>query len=101
MATVSHRISAAHPGSGVPWRRPSPGVSAPFKRAKTQKGPAEVGSYVDELLAILPASGVVGDRKFVHSNSLYSVAALTDNSGAVVERYRYDVIIRRPELGPR
>jgi len=50
---------------------------------------------VDELLAILPASGVVGERKFVHANHLYSVAALTDNSGAVVERYRYDAYGQR------
>ncbi len=56
------------------------------------------GSYVDELLAILPASGVVGDRKFVHSNHLYSVAALTDNSGNVVERYRYDAYGQRTVL---
>jgi len=53
------------------------------------------GSYVDELLAILPASGVVGERKFVHANHLYSVAALTDNTGAVVERYRYDAYGQR------
>jgi hypothetical protein len=52
-----------------------------------KRGPVIYGSYVDELLAILPASGVVADRKFVHSNHLYSVAALTDNSGNVVERY--------------
>jgi RHS repeat-associated protein len=50
---------------------------------------------VDELLAILPASGVVADRKFVHSNHLYSVAALTDNSGNVLERYRYDAYGQR------
>ena len=53
------------------------------------------GSYVDELLAILPASGVVGERKFVHANHLYSVAALIDNAGAVVERYRYDAYGQR------
>jgi RHS repeat-associated protein len=58
------------------------------------------GSYVDELLAILPASGVVADRKFVHSNHLYSVAALTDNSGAVVERYRYSSHGERTVLAP-
>ena len=56
------------------------------------------GSYVDEVLAILPASGVVGERKFVHSNHLYSVAALTDNSGNVVERFRYDAYGQRTVL---
>jgi RHS repeat-associated protein len=55
---------------------------------------------VDELLAILPASGVVGDRKFVHSNHLYSVAALTSNIGAVLERYRYDAYGQRTVLAP-
>jgi RHS repeat-associated protein len=63
-----------------------------------KRGPVIYGSYVDELLAILPASGVVGDRKFVHSNHLYSVAALTDNSGNVVERYRYDAYGQRTVL---
>jgi len=53
---------------------------------------------VDEVLAILPASGVVGERKFVHANHLYSVAALTDNTGAVVERYRYDAYGQRTVL---
>jgi hypothetical protein len=43
---------------------------------------------VDELLATLPAIGVVAERKFLHSNHLYSVAALTENRGNVVERYR-------------
>jgi len=56
------------------------------------------GSYVDEVLAILPASGVVGERKFVHSNHLYSVAALTDNSRNVVERFRYDAYGQRTVL---
>jgi RHS repeat-associated protein len=82
----------------VPWCQPSAGLSAASKRAKSEKGPAGDGSYVDELLAILPASGVVGDRKFVHSNHLYSVAALTDNSGNVVERYRYDAYGQRTVL---
>jgi RHS repeat-associated protein len=56
------------------------------------------GSYVDEVLAILPASGLAADRKFVHGNHLYSVAALTDNSGNVVERYRYDAYGNRTVL---
>jgi RHS repeat-associated protein len=56
------------------------------------------GDYVDEVLAILPASGLAADRKLVHSNHLYSVAALTDNSGNVVERYRYDAYGQRTVL---
>ena len=56
------------------------------------------GSYVDELLAILPASGLAADRKIVHSNHLYSVAALTSSTGAVLERYRYDAYGQRTVL---
>lgn len=56
------------------------------------------GAYVDEPLALLPASGLAADRKFYHANHLYSVAALTDNSGAVVERYRYDAYGQRTVL---
>ncbi len=86
VARVSKK-SRPHAGAGVPWRGPSrfPGARRSYV----------YGSYVDELLAILPASGVVGDRKFVHANHLYSVAALTDNSGNVVERYRYDAYGQR------
>jgi RHS repeat-associated protein len=58
------------------------------------------GSYVDELLAILPSTGLAADRKFVHSNHLYSVAALTDNSGNVVERYGYSAYGERTVLAP-
>jgi len=79
--------SRPHAGAGFPWRKPS--------RVSGAVRSYVYGSYVDELLAILPASGVVGERKFVHANHLYSVAALTDNSGAVVERYRYDAYGQR------
>jgi RHS repeat-associated protein len=58
------------------------------------------GTYVDELLAILPASGLEADRKFVHSNHLYSVAALTGNTGTVLERYRYDAYGQRTSTAP-
>ncbi len=44
------------------------------------------GTYVDE-----PLMSVIGSTKYyLHSNHLYSVAAATDSSGAVQERYRYD-----------
>ena len=86
VARVSKK-SRPHAGAGVPWRGPS--------RFSGARRSYVYGSYVDELLAILPASGVVGERKFVHANHLYSVAALTDNAGAVVERYRYDAYGQR------
>jgi hypothetical protein len=44
------------------------------------------GSYVDEPLM----SVIQGQRYYLHSNHLYSISAVTDASGAVVERYRYD-----------
>ncbi len=89
VARVSKK-SRPHAGAGVPWRGPS--------RFSGARRSYVYGSYVDELLAILPASGVVGERKFVHANHLYSVAALTDNSGSVVERYRYDAYGQRTVL---
>ncbi len=96
------RMSAkarVHAGTGVPWRRPSSHFPRRYPFGPScvsgQNGPVIYGSYVDEVLAILPASGVVGERKFVHANHLYSVAALTDNTGAVVERYRYDAYGQR------
>ncbi len=52
-------------------------------------------SYVDEpvLLIDRTASGSVGagtdERFYYHRNQQYSITALTDNSGAVTERYAY------------
>ncbi|MBI3828859.1 MAG: hypothetical protein HY291_05050 [Planctomycetes bacterium] len=44
------------------------------------------GTYLDEPLMML-----VGSTKYYyHSNDLYSVAALTNSAGTVVERYKYD-----------
>jgi len=44
------------------------------------------GNYIDEPLMMISGS----NKYYYHNNSLYSVAALTDAAGAVVERYRYD-----------
>ncbi len=166
MAVTAHSRSPAHPGAGVPWRRDAPRVRGTFsapERAKSEKGPAEVGSYVDELLATQtsagnsdisgytlcanewgsfalpgtcdvaygangafafrsaqsgtitfnnatfgdPISGVAkkgyyrlsgGQRFYAHANHLYSVAALTNQTGGVVERYRYDTYGQRTVL---
>ena len=48
------------------------------------------GSYVDEPIVMI--DGPVEENRFsyYHANHLYSVAALTDSAGNVVERYRYD-----------
>lgn len=48
------------------------------------------GSYVDEMLSYVAGTGADERRYFVHANHLYSAAALTDQSGQVVERYNYD-----------
>jgi RHS repeat-associated protein len=54
------------------------------------------GSYVDEPLM----SVIQGQGYYLHSNHLYSVAAVTDSSGAVVERYRYDAYGKQSVLDP-
>ena len=44
------------------------------------------GSYIDEPLLMVNG----GIKTFYHTNNLYSIAALTNAAGAVVERYTYD-----------
>lgn len=53
------------------------------------------GMYVDEPLAMILANGT---KRFYHHNHLYSVSALTDTNGAVVERYAYDSYGKRTVL---
>ncbi len=49
------------------------------------------GAYVDDPIAMLTPDGSGGfDATYYHSNHLYSVAAITDDSGSVLERYGYD-----------
>ena len=43
------------------------------------------GNYIDEPLTFTSAQGTL----YYHTNNLYNVRALTDENGAVVERYRY------------
>jgi RHS repeat-associated protein len=54
------------------------------------------GSYIDEPLVMI--SGV--NKYYYHSNNLYSVAALTDNAGTVIERYKYDPYGKATILAP-
>ena len=49
-------------------------------------------SYVDEPLMMVSGAGT---KHYFHQNHLYSVSAMTDGSGAVVERYRYDAYGKR------
>jgi len=44
------------------------------------------GSYIDEPLMMI----IAGEKYYYHANQQYSVAALTDENGNVVERYNYD-----------
>ncbi|MDZ7617293.1 MAG: RHS repeat-associated core domain-containing protein [Patescibacteria group bacterium] len=45
--------------------------------------------YIDEPVMMLSTNGATTTPYYYHQNSLYSVAALTDVSGTVVERYAY------------
>jgi RHS repeat-associated protein len=63
--------------------------------AKNRPASADVasyvyGSYVDEVVAYQQTVNGVATRYYPHCNHLYSVAALTNAAGAVVERYSYD-----------
>jgi len=49
-------------------------------------------SYVDE--PVMMVSGA-GTKSYFHQNHLYSVAAMTNSTGAIVERYRYDAYGKR------
>ena len=51
-------------------------------------------SYVDEVVSTV----VGGVRSYVHSNHLYSPAAVTTSAGAVSERFRYDAYGKRTVL---
>jgi RHS repeat-associated protein len=53
------------------------------------------GSYVDEVLAYASTAEGLTSTYFVHSNHLYSPAALTTAAGSVVERFKYDAYGRQ------
>ncbi len=48
------------------------------------------GAYVDEPLVLVDSTGIDEQLLWYHRSSLYSIIALTDHTGAVVERYAYD-----------
>ena len=54
------------------------------------------GTHVDEILALITATGV----SFSHGNQVASIVALSDPSGSVIERYRYDAYGQRTILAP-
>jgi RHS repeat-associated protein len=97
----------SHAQAGVPhWRSSSPQGSRSARRdcAQDRSGPfhaptcaipemgaGSYGSYVDEPLMMKAG----GSKYYFATNHLYSVAALTDSTGAVVERYKYDAYGRQ------
>ena len=64
------------------------------------RGPVAYGSYVDEVVAYQQTVGGVTSRYYPHYNHLYSVAALTDANGQVVERYKYTAYGKQTITGP-
>jgi RHS repeat-associated protein len=56
------------------------------------------GSYIDEPLAKYTSG--TNPPLYYHASNLYSIAALTDNAGNVVERYRYDPYGKATVLAP-
>jgi RHS repeat-associated protein len=84
-----------HAGAGVPAQsrsaRPTAGaVSLCHSACSGQEASVVYGSYVDEVVAYTQTVAGVTTRYYPHYNHLYSVAALTNAAGQVVERYTYD-----------
>jgi RHS repeat-associated protein len=48
------------------------------------------GAYIDEAMHVMTGAGASAVRYYPHQNHLYSVAAVTDQAGVVVERCTYD-----------
>jgi YD repeat-containing protein len=95
MATTSHAMNAVSTAIGNDpivqgWTVPAqlPGLDKSYV----------YGTYVDEPLAIIGGSGGPAYTQYLHSNRVCSIAALTDNSGTVAERYRYDAYGRQTVL---
>jgi len=47
------------------------------------------GTYIDEPLAMINVSGTTETTYYYHASDQYSITAMTDSAGAVVERYVY------------
>jgi RHS repeat-associated protein len=48
------------------------------------------GVYIDEPIAMIDATGASEETYYYHRNHQYSIIGLSDDTGAVVERYAYD-----------
>ena len=61
----------------------------PFRKVPTPRTFVYGGDYIDAPVAFRAGSGAQARLYGIHANSLYSVAAITDDHGMVVERYTY------------
>ena len=86
----SHR-GTARPARGFSGG-PSSRKSNPHRGLYGQKrGFTEGDHYIDELISYTRTKpGKASERFYAHANHLYSVAAITDAAGQVVERSKYD-----------
>jgi hypothetical protein len=57
------------------------------------------GDYIDAPIMMQAKNGAVAKNYFIHANSLYSVQAVTDAAGAVVEQYTYSAYGERKIVG--
>lgn len=83
-------ITAATDATGAP----------PFPAPRSGPIRYVYGSYVDEPLMMVTGSGGSLAKYYYHANHLYSVAALSSSSGAVVERYKYDAYGKQTPMVP-
>ena len=68
----------------------------PFPKVQPSPRLYVYGSYVDEPLMMKAG----GQNYYYATNRLYSVAAISDQTGAVVERYKYDAYGKQGILAP-
>jgi len=86
---VGRRVSKTIDGLTTIYASAGAQEIAEYENAAAPETPTRVytfGSYIDEPLMMI--SG--GATYYYHANQQYSVAALTDGTGNVVERYTYD-----------
>jgi RHS repeat-associated protein len=91
VAVTSHNVAAT---STATFTKVELAGNVQRTTSPTQARAYVYGGYVDEPIAMITPAGTY----YYHANHLYSVAALTDNSGNVVERYRYDAYGQRTVL---
>ena len=71
----------------------------PIRHPPTPRTFAFGGDYIDAPLAMRAGSGTAAKTYFIHANHLFSPQAITDSTGAVVERYSYTAFGERTVIG--